>query len=546
MASYLLGSTIAPGAGEMAKYYYAGTASLSPEARHERELARAVAEGFLDFDGAVAAVAQPAGSEPRPRDLLHTMARAVAKGFIDLEMAADAIAESDTKAEHGAKDEWLGRLFATGELRAADLEPLWYETEGRRPADAGVPADELYAARDAFIERVLAAAQEYSDREETARERAEDRLFEAIDAYDAAADRQEQAIQARLHAAVDAYRRGASAEPTIALLRRDTDPALAERLAMDMHRAPNADELAHLLGGLRADGKAIEGASKSKKIGFVDLCWSADKSMSLAWAFAPTQAERDAIVQAHRDAVATVMQTVLAELGWARKGAGGRGGADAGHTTWVQFDHYTARPTLEVAVGDHTELVQMPVAADPNLHSHVTMLNVVLTDAGRVGSLDLKRMGGKVHEWGALYQAHLAQNLRKLGADVVLDQETGAARLAAIPERVRDQFSKRTLSAEAIAKKWAAERGQDWNSMSPTDKIELAHRGAIKSRRSKDSTEEQGDIAAWREQVGRLVGSTRAHSLPAGSHQNSVGRKGARSLSPPPCRSSRRCLPAPP
>jgi len=66
---------------------------------------------------------------------------------------------------------------------------------------------------------------------------------------------------------------------------------------------------------------------------------------------------------------------------------------------------YTARPTLEVAVGDHTELVQMPVAADPNLRSHVTMLNVVLMDAGRVGSLDLKRIGGKVHErpsqtWG--------------------------------------------------------------------------------------------------------------------------------------------------
>jgi len=102
IAGYLLESTIAPGAGEMAKYYYAGTASLSPEARHERELARAVAEGFLDFDDAVAALAQPAASGPRPRDLLHAMARVVSKGFIDPETAVDAIAGADAKAEPGA------------------------------------------------------------------------------------------------------------------------------------------------------------------------------------------------------------------------------------------------------------------------------------------------------------------------------------------------------------------------------------------------------------------------------------------------------------
>jgi conjugative relaxase-like TrwC/TraI family protein len=300
-------------------------------------------------------------------------------------------------------------------------------------------------------------------------------------------------------------------------LRRDTDPHLANLLAIDQHRPLNADELANLLGGRRADGQEIEAASKSKTISFVDLCWSADKSVSLAWAFAPTDAERDAIVQAHRDAVASAMEVVSAELGWARKGAGGRGGADAGHTTWVKFDHYTARPTLEIAAGDHTELVQMPVAADPNLHSHLTMLNLVLTDTGRIGSLDLKRMEGRVHEWGAYYQAHLAQNLRALGADVVLDHGTGAARLTAIPERVRDQFSKRTLTAEQIAKKWARENGQDWNKMSAAEKIELAHRGATKSKRSKDTApvEEHGDIATWQKQA-REIGWKQDRVLAAG------------------------------
>ena len=31
--------------------------------------------------------------------------------------------------------------------------------------------------------------------------------------------------------------------------------------------------------------------------------------------------------------------------------------------------------------------------------------NVVLTKSGRVGGPDLQRLEGRVHEWGALYQA---------------------------------------------------------------------------------------------------------------------------------------------
>lgn len=237
-------------------------------------------------------------------------------------------------------------------------------------------------------------------------------------------------------------------------------------------------------------------------ISFVDCCFSADKSVSLAWAFAPTEAERNQIMQAHRDAVEAAMKYVSSELGRARKGSGGRDGAEAGHVAWVKFDHYTSRPTLEVADGDHTELVTMKVAGDPNLHTHVAMMNVVLTENGRVGSLDLRQLEGRIHEFGAYYQAHLAQNLRTVGADVVLDLETGSAHLTAIPNKVRDAFSKRTLSAEQIARKWAAENGQDWDHMAPADRIELAKRGASMGRKSKDAcTDDLSDFEAWRKQA---------------------------------------------
>ncbi|HUZ62959.1 MAG TPA: MobF family relaxase [Acetobacteraceae bacterium] len=292
---------------------------------------------------------------------------------------------------------------------------------------------------------------------------------------------------------------------TVAEPRRDMHPGLARRLGIDPVRPLVADELASLLAGRRTDGTEIEGVSRRKTISFVDCCFSADKSVSLAWAFAPTEAERNQIAQAHRDAVASAMSYLAAELGRARKGNGGRDGWESGHVGWAQFMHYTSRPTLEIANGAQTELVSLKVAGDPNLHTHVALFNAVLTDAGRLGSLDLQRLEGRVHEFGAYYQAHLAQNLRAIGAGVALDQETGAARLTGIPERVRTAFSKRTIDANAIARGWAQQSGRDWDLLTAEERVELAKRGAGAGRKSKDARRDDcSDFAAWRSQTDKL------------------------------------------
>ena len=122
--------------------------------------------------------------------------------------------------------------------------------------------------------------------------------------------------------------------------------SLAEMLGLDAARVPKGEaQIAHILDGKRADGEPLgrEGlpaphetaswssmaclvsgglprrrtcacpgrtasgrggaaawptmsqglAASRARIGYVDLCWSADKSVSLAWAFAPTEAERN-------------------------------------------------------------------------------------------------------------------------------------------------------------------------------------------------------------------------------------------------------------
>ena len=281
-------------------------------------------------------------------------------------------------------------------------------------------------------------------------------------------------------------------------------------------REPTEAERAHLLAGRRADGSTpgraalLEGLNSTRaRIGYVDLCWSADKSVSLAWAFAPTDAERAIIAAAHRDAVDAAMRHVESELGRARKGKAGREGFEPGRIGWIRFDHYASRPTVEVprrdaATGEaYTELVTLKVAGDPQLHSHVAVPNVALTDTGRVGGLDLQRLEGRVHEWGALYQAHLATNLRASGIEVVLDETTGAARITAIPEHVRAAFSKRTQGGTEAARAYAAGLGLDWDRLDAERRIGLAKRGVQGNPRAAKQ-DDLSDWEAWRREAAAL------------------------------------------
>jgi TrwC relaxase len=270
-------------------------------------------------------------------------------------------------------------------------------------------------------------------------------------------------------------------------LRHDLHPLVAKGLGLDPERAPTREEIGAMLAGRRADGKKIEGkhypevrtvtdkrTGQTKElipIGAYDFTLTPDKSVSVAWAFA-APAEQAAIWQAHRDAAHEAMTYLETIIGRARLGHDGREGFEPGHVGWLAFDHYTARPTLTMAVQKNgqtvTELVPVPVPGDPDLHTHVLVPNAVFCDSGRVGALDTAQLQGAVKEVGALYQAHLAQHLRdRLSASVSLDPETGMARLDAIPDPVRTHFSKRTLGGEEAARAYAKELGLDWDTLAP-------------------------------------------------------------------------------
>jgi phage/plasmid primase-like uncharacterized protein len=309
----------------------------------------------------------------------------------------------------------------------------------------------------------------------------------------------------------EAPNRGTRPQP-----RRDMHPGLAAALGIDAHGTPTVEQVSQILAGRRADGGALvtNEAATTRSVSYIDLCFSAPKSVSLAWAFAPTEAERATILQAHRDAVDASLHYVAREIGQVRRGKAGAGGTEAGHVAWINFEHFTARPTAEVKRADPvtgevvTELHTLwpgrdpSGAGDPQLHTHCAVPNLVLTDGGHLGALDLNATRTRIHEFGAFYQAQITANLRRVGVAVELEERTGMARLPAISEQVCEAFSKRTRDGTQAAREEAAARGLDWDSMTPETQVVFLTGGTKAARKSK--ADDLSDFAAWRGQAAAI------------------------------------------
>jgi len=321
------------------------------------------------------------------------------------------------------------------------------------------------------------------------------------------------------HGTDEALAQGMGCVPTP---RADMHPDVAEALGITPGRMLNEEELANLLSGRRADGAELPGHQRSvrtyaageeggqdrARIAYMDLTLSAGKHVSLAWAFAETDAERNSILQAHRDARDAILRYIEGEVGKAGFGHGGREGEERGHFAWITADHFTSRPTVTVTRPDpvtgvvDTELHSLKVAGDPQLHSHCIIPNLMVTESGRVVSINRDLFDGRIHEFGAVYQALLAKELRGIGAEVVLDERTLMAKLPAIPEMAVEEFSKRTRDAEGAARAEAERRGLDWEAMSPNSRVEFLKGGAHATRKGKG--DDLSDLAAWRAQAARL------------------------------------------
>ena len=260
-------------------------------------------------------------------------------------------------------------------------------------------------------------------------------------------------------------------------------------------------------------------------IAYADMIWSADKSVTVAWALAPTEAERAIIQQAHRNSVAGAMVYAETIMGTTTKGKGGKDGVEKGVTAWICCDHYTSRPTAEIPMTgkdgqEYTEFQSIPMrVADPQLHTHALWLNSVLTESGRIGAMDRDKLDGLIKELGGVYQAELARELRAAGINARLDPDTGAARVMDVPSQVTRHFSKRSQDIERAARSYARDEGLDWDTMTPAHQLKFLRKGVEETRQPKREHDGDSDFTVWRKQAAEEIGYHHRSVLRPGEEQ---------------------------
>ena len=285
--------------------------------------------------------------------------------------------------------------------------------------------------------------------------------------------------------------------------RPDMPRSIAAALGIDPTRPPVDECLDRLFEAKRADtGEAW--SDQTRKISAYDLTLAPHKSVTLAAEFAASPAETEMIRHAMDRAGDDTMRYVARELGWARIGHGGEGGAEPGAVGWAAFRHHTARPTLPVQDGPTgiTYLADVPIPGDPHDHIHYALFNAVATASGRVGSLDTQRLQNRVHEFGAYFQARLADELRGLGIKTAYDHQEQAVAISAIPQAAVDAFSKGRRQTLRHAKSFAQTQGLDWDKLSTEQKFSILSVSGLAARGAKHKGMNDRDI--WREQQAAL------------------------------------------
>lgn len=316
----------------------------------------------------------------------------------------------------------------------------------------------------------------------------------------------------------------ASGQNVLPYVRADLHPELARVLDLEAGALVKTEELANVLGGRTAKGEELEGharhirqwegqdGSVRHRISYMDFCFSVPKAVSVAWMAAKTEAERQSILQAARTANDRLMRYMEREIGRAGIGDGRKKGEEKGHAAWITATHFTSRPTLEITRPDpktgvvDTELMDVGpkglVPGDPQLHFHNIWPNVMVTDSGRIVSINRDLLAGRIHEFGAIGQAFLAAELEALGIATALDERTKLMTLPCIPEHVCEEFSKRTKQALQMARDLAKEAGLDWDSLDADRKIALVKGRATVGREGKG--DDLADWEAWLKQIERL------------------------------------------
>jgi conjugative relaxase-like TrwC/TraI family protein len=152
-------------------------------------------------------------------------------------------------------------------------------------------------------------------------------------------------------------------------------------------------------------GKVITKLVGGHRVGF-DLTFSAPKPFSVAFAIAQGD-ERDAVLDAHRKAVAVAMG-YLEDKVETRRGRAGKDVIGTQGLIYMQADHLSSRNQ------------------DANLHTHTLCFAVSRGEDGKWGTYDAQELYRHRVAADALYKNELAMNMRELGYGITTERQLNA------------------------------------------------------------------------------------------------------------------------
>ena len=246
----------------------------------------------------------------------------------------------------------------------------------------------------------------------------------------------------------------------------------AERLGL---KGPVTQEvLQRLFDGFSPDGqtKLVQNAGSPNRQRAIDLAVTPPKSFAVYWAMA-APSERITLWRLHHEGVDAAREYLEEQAGLTRRGQGGKK-IEPAAMIFACFDHYTSR------------------ANDPNPHTHLLAMNVVVRQDGTTGALHNEGLYDHRAKADMIYKVHLALGLTlELGLQV--EEEGHGFRIVGVPKEVCDVFSKRR--AEIL-------EYMEENHLSGAAAASLA---AVTTRAAKQHIPQEELFAEWH-RIGRAMG----------------------------------------
>jgi len=214
-----------------------------------------------------------------------------------------------------------------------------------------------------------------------------------------------------------------------------------EKLCEGQDPRDDAQLVRHVKAHQRTNQYGDEIETGGHRAGF-DITLSAPKSVSLAAIVGGDERIREA----HAEAVSLTLQE-LERFAQARLG-GSKPAETTGKLLFASFQHDASRPDRK---GGY---------AAPNLHTHNFAFNLTETKEGKIKPLQPQEIY-KCQQYGkALYRAKLAENLQKLGYEILVDKRTGAPEIAGISRAYIEESSPRQKEIKEKAEAMRAEGKQ--------------------------------------------------------------------------------------